>query len=135
MSIEKDIERIAQSLENISNCLTELAGQKRDAENNGREGAPIEHVPGPGAAAEDTIPGLDESPAIQTNEDVRELVQKLLVEAEKKKMTSKLVTFIRDEVCGKLSPEKPKLMDLPAKVLPKAVKMISDFAVKNGLNG
>jgi len=121
MSIESILERIAVALERLS------SGQKEPTVPVAPVSRTPEFIPG-----EPEVSGEAKAEPI-TNAGLRDLVQKLLQEAEKKNITNKLVTFIRDEVCGKLSPAKPKLMELPADVLPKAVELINGYAKKNGL--
>jgi len=107
-------------------------------------------------ASDDIIPGQDDAPVVaapvvdagpsvsmcvdvKDAAQLRAFTQKALDAAEKEskvaplrpQLVNELVTFIKGEVCAKYSPNKPKLIKIPAEHAGKAAQMIFDWCLRN----
>lgn len=126
MSIEKNIERIADALEGLlalarGGEAPQLGAQK----------------PGPATApAKDAIPGLEEeAPAaaeggVKTGQELRDLAQKYIQVAGDK--TGALVTFIQS-VAKIFNAKEPKLIKIPDAKVAEAAKMIEEWCTKKSI--
>ena len=129
MSIEKNIERIADALEKMGDLLVDIIPiglQKTEP----KASKPPKQKP-----LEDIMPGEGEEAGTlvlassMTSAELRELAQKYIQAAGDK--TGPLVTFIRDQVCRKFSPADPKLVKIPDARIGDAAAMIEDWCKKN----
>ena len=117
MSIEKNIERIAEALEK----MLEMKGVVAPAQQ--KVVAPVS----------DAMPGEETTAvAIMTGAELRELAQKYLQASGDK--ANSLVAFIKDSICKKFSPKEPKLIKIPEDKTAEAAAMIVAWSKKNGVS-
>lgn len=128
MSIEKDLSRIADALEKIVEIAHHPLRKIESAQ------APVAQV----SPASDLPPGVEETETVTlptpTGMDaagLRDLAQKYIAVAGEK--TGALVNFIKDSICKKFSPTEPKLVKIPAKDIPAAVKLLEGYCKKAGI--
>lgn len=137
MTIENQLERIANSIEGIRQQLT-LMTQEPAAALNEEQPTGKKRGRKPAAAPTTSAPEVDpfaedKSEEITSSEQLRAVAQKVMVEAEKKGLQQEFVTYIQQGICKKLSPENPKLIAIPTDKLPEAAEMIQEYATKKGL--
>lgn len=123
MSIEKNIERIADALEQIAVRLQPVAAEAV------KRPAAIAETPGeliPGEEIETT------TSVVMTGAELRELAQKYLQASGDK--ANSLVAFIKDSICKKFSPKEPKLIKIPEDKTNEAAAMIVAWSKKNGVS-
>ena len=124
MSIEKNIERIAEALEKMVGIAEGVQqGQKKETYKEAKTASP------------DVLPGMEEettTSAIMTGAELRELAQKYLQASGDK--ANSLVAFIKDSICKKFSPKEPKLIKIPEDKTAEAAAMIVAWSKKNGVS-
>ena len=120
MSIEKNIERIADALEKLAlGALNPLRT--------------VEATPAPKAPVADAMPGEETTTGVvMTGAELRELAQKYLQASGDK--ANSLVAFIKDSICKKFSPKEPKLIKIPEDKTAEAAAMIVAWSKKNGVS-
>ena len=138
MSLERNIERIADSLEAINNLLVErLPGQIPPPQ----ETVAPKRAKKPAPVVEDVIPGVEEvveddpiDSAIGTafkpvanGAELRTLAQRYIEKAGDQ--TNALVTFIRS-VAAIFNPKEPKLIKIPDAKASEAAAMIENWCKK-----
>ena len=141
MSIEKNIERIADALEKIASIyagpalkIGDMAVVTTDVKPVAKLKAPTPKV----APVVDVIPGIEEEVAlepvveggIKTGAELRELAQRYIQVAGDN--TGELVKFIQS-IARIFSPKEPKIIKIPNEKVAEAAKMMTDWCSKKGL--
>lgn len=138
MSIEKNLERIADALERIASIV------KVNALGDAVIAAATAKPEKVATVAQDLPPGVEDDPQTVTvaaeaaetpgmdGTALRDLAQKYIQVAGDK--TGALVNFIKDSVCKKFSPKEPKLVKIPAKDVAAAAKLIEGYCKKQGIS-
>lgn len=130
MSIEKNIERIADALEGL---LAVAQGSSAPAQNKRAEKPASVTAPVSTPPPEDRIPGVDDAPVVEatgeitTGAELRDLAQKYIQAAGEQ--TGVLVAFIQS-VAKIYNPKEPKLIKIPVTKVGEAAAMIKNWCDK-----
>lgn len=156
MTIEQNLERIANALESIAaqignsepmmcesvTLVAETGPKEEPKKTRGRNKKEPDAIPGAEPQSEDVddeIPGLDltDEPVttkpVYTTQMLLDVAKRMLAEAEKKGKTQEFIAFVKNELCAKFTPKALAIKHIANADAYDAVEMLEAGARKLGL--